>query len=121
MSDDAAPLVRVESRTLRSALSRLRVSAPDSFITKVFDAVGICYDRYVEVGGPAGRLLVAFNTQGISWVMRPGEVDADRVEFETAFRARHGREVRPSEQGPPSLIVALRSGTADHLTFDLRD
>lgn len=111
---------RGAAETVEVALARLRVNAPDSFLTNVLEVVGIAFDRYVMVESPVGPLLVAFNPYGISFVTTAAAMGAKPRPFETVFRERHGRDVLRTDNGPADLARALDGGSPDALTYDLR-
>lgn len=96
-------------------LSALRCPAPAGLVDRVLSSTGPA-DDWVLAEGPAGPLMVAFNSRGISYVLAGQDID----ELGRQVRARLDRSVRPAHAGPPGLRQALRTGRARGLAFDLR-
>jgi O-6-methylguanine DNA methyltransferase len=99
----------------RAELDGLREQAPKRLLRNVMAATEEA-DGYVEIDGPRGPLLVAFNERGISCI----DAAAAGVEgFEEYFIGRFHRGLRPATEAPRGLSRALASGNARHLRFDL--
>ncbi len=83
-----------------------RVRAPAGFHSRVMAAAGLA-DFFAELPSPIGRAFVAWNSRGVSAVMRAESPE----EFEAWFTARIGRALlRESE--PPARLARMG--------FDLR-
>lgn len=101
--------------TLPTALASLRSPAPEGLADRVLAATGPA-DDWVLVDGPAGRLMVAFNAHGISYVL----AGDDEAELARQVRSHLDRNVRRVEKPPAGLVPALRTGRTRALRFDLR-
>ena len=95
------------------------VRAPDTMLPAVLDRAGVG-DAYGQLDTPIGPAFVAYNAQGISVVM----LRASALEFEQAFRARFGRQIRRVKEIPPALVRHLtrhlQGSGRSALRFDLR-
>jgi O-6-methylguanine DNA methyltransferase len=94
------------------------VRAPAGFAARVLRSVGLG-DRFAPLESPLGRVYVAWNSHGISAVIRA----AGEAGFKREFEALNGRSVERSREIPPALARALESGSAAEarrLTYDLR-
>jgi O-6-methylguanine DNA methyltransferase len=96
-------------------LTRLRSAVPDGLVDRVLASTGPA-DDWVPVDGPAGPLMVAFNSHGISYVL----AGDDETELARQVRARLDRGVRRASAPPAGLVPALRTGRTRGLRFDLR-
>ena len=96
-------------------LTLLRSPAPPGLVDRVLAATGPA-DDWVLVDGPAGPLMVAFNTHGISYVL----AGSDEAELARQVRVRLDRGVRRVQKPPAGLVPALRTGRTRGLRFDLR-
>jgi O-6-methylguanine DNA methyltransferase len=96
-------------------LTLLRATAPGGLADRVLAATGPA-DDWVLADGPAGPLMVAFNSHGISYVL----AGDDEVELARQVRTRLDRGVRRTTKPPAGLLPALRSGRTRGLRFDLR-
>jgi hypothetical protein len=97
----------------RAELEGLREQAPKRLLRNVVAATEEA-DGYVEIEGPRGPLLVAFNERGISCI----DAAAAGVEgFEEYFVGRFHRGLRPATEAPRGLARALASGNARHHVF----
>ncbi len=98
--------------TYNELLSDLRalgdVRAPGSLLNSVLDELELG-DRYTILESPLGPVFVAWNTRGVSAVMKT----ATAAEFEARFRERFGRSVRRAPDGAtrPDVQFDLRSVT----------
>ncbi len=82
--------------SLVSALPHLFVHAPATLGPAALVGAGLA-DRYAEVPSPLGRVVVAWNGRGISWIDRAGNDDAFRRRFaEHADRPLHRAEALPA-------------------------
>src|SRR5438132_490853 len=88
---------QMTDQQVEAGLRSLRTPAPEGFLNKVHDRIGLG-DAYVRVEGPIGPLFVAFGRDGISLVERADRSDAG--DFEAAFRATFGRPVRRIDRAP---------------------
>ena len=97
----------------RGFLRRLRrvrpASAPATILPTVLSRVGIA-DAYVPLETPIGPVYVAFNSRGVSAVMRADAPD----EFEQRFRDRFGRPVHRVSDAP----AWLRRGVSQYASAD---
>ena len=101
---------------LEDELARLRVPAPEGFVARVLERVGLV-DEYVAADTPIGRLFAAYNPRGVSCV----RVTEDAAAFEEHFRSRFGRPLRPGARPPAGLVRALGTGRSSaRLAVDLR-
>jgi O-6-methylguanine DNA methyltransferase len=96
-------------------LTKLRSAPPAGLIDRVLATTGPV-DDWVLADGPAGPLMVAFNSHGISYVLAGDDPDA----LAHAVRSRLDRGVRRVDKAPAGLLPALRSGRTRGLRFDLR-
>ena len=71
---------------LETRLADLAVAAPVGLAHAAFVEVGLA-DDYAEMDSPLGRILVAWNGRGVSWV----SLAADGADFEERFQADTGR------------------------------
>jgi O-6-methylguanine DNA methyltransferase len=83
------------------------VGAPATILPAVLERLKLG-DVYASIDTPIGPVFVAYNSAGVSAVIRSAEADA----FESAYRARFGRSVRRQS----GLPVALASAVVRHLT-----
>lgn len=111
------------SANLTRGLRRLgAATAPPTLLASVLAATGLArVDTYCELETELGRLFVAYNTAGISAVMRAN----DAREFVAWFSQRLGRTLRAAAEPPAALRRALgerltRTG-AGKLRFDLSE
>jgi O-6-methylguanine DNA methyltransferase len=74
------------------------VQAPPRLLPRVLDALELG-DAYTTLETDLGPVFVAFNTTGVSAVLRADSP----AQFEEAFRARFGRPVRPAADTPRDL------------------
>jgi O-6-methylguanine DNA methyltransferase len=87
------------SRQLLKDLRQLgEVQAPRALLPRVLDALELG-DAYTTLETDLGPVFVAFNSSGVSAVMRADTA----AQFEDAFRARFGRPVRPASETPRNL------------------
>ena len=95
------------------------VAPPPSLHPSVLARLGLG-DAYWTLDTPLGPVFVAYNSVGISAVMRAGAP----ADFEQSFRARFGRPASPALELPESLARAvagaLRGEGRASLRFDLR-
>jgi methylated-DNA-[protein]-cysteine S-methyltransferase len=105
------------SEQLERELSGLRTGAPGGLLRSVMASTADGADRYVEIEGPRGPLLVAFNDRGISCIDAAAQ---GQEAFEEYFVRRFHRGLRPASEPPRGLASALEAGNAKHLEFDLR-
>jgi O-6-methylguanine DNA methyltransferase len=97
-------------------LRELRVGAPERLLRNVMAGTAEA-DGYVEIDGPRGPLLVAFNDRGVSCI----DAAAAGVEaFEEYFVGRFHRGLRPAAEPPRGLAQALATGDGRKLRYDLR-
>lgn len=95
-----------DARAMRAGLRRLRRPAPAGLAENVLRGLGLLGDdRYVQVDGPIGPLLVAFGSTGISLVSRAGDPGA----FEEEFRATFGRPVQRATAAPPRIARLIEA------------
>jgi O-6-methylguanine DNA methyltransferase len=104
---------------LEAGLARLAVRAPKALSGATLVAVGLA-DRYAELPSPIGRIVVAWNGRGISWVDRAGDLGA----FERRFAERVGRPLHPADGVPADLARAVEARLAGNrrirVPLDLR-
>lgn len=104
---------------LEIALAALKSSAPPSVGRGALVAVGLA-DEYAPIDTPLGRVFVAWNGRGVSWVAAGN----DPAAFERTFRAKVGREITPAPGLPPRLREAIRRRLAGdrrvRIALDLR-
>lgn len=110
----------VGARALVADLRRLREArVPGTLLPAVLVECGLG-DTYFTLGTPLGPVYVAHNANGVSAVRRV----ASDGEFETLFRAEHGRPAWRANVPSAPLASALTRALAgtDHpaLRFDLR-
>ena len=87
---------------LAADLLELRTTAPASVGFGALVEAGLA-DRYATLESPLGRVFVAWNGRGVSWVA-PRE---DPATFEARFRARVGRTIAPADALPDRLAGAI--------------
>lgn len=103
--------------TLESALAALAEDPPAGLVDRVTAQLGLV-DTYLTVDSPAGRLRVAFNKSGISFLDAAADQDEDA--FRRAFAARYpGRTLRPAAVAAPAAITNALSGHTNTLSYDL--
>ncbi len=81
-----------------------RVQAPDGLVSAVMARVA--GDQYVRIDGDVWPLWVAFNSDGVSAVMRADS--NDEKAFMTWFQGRFARPLRPATKVPASLTRSRR-------------
>jgi methylated-DNA-[protein]-cysteine S-methyltransferase len=112
----AAPSVSVAAPALRA----LAVDAPPGLVDAVLAGVGLFdEERFVTVSCAAGDLFVAFTAAGFSAVAPVALYDADPERFALERRRETGRPPQHVTSPPAGLLVALRSGKAARLRYDL--
>jgi O-6-methylguanine DNA methyltransferase len=104
---------------LESGLRDLRVPAPPSVGFGALVEAGLA-DRYATIDSPLGRVFVAWNGRGVSWV---GTAE-DGQAFESRFREHVGRPIEPGTALPQRLARAIDRRLAGdrraHIPLDLR-
>lgn len=87
---------------LEMQLATLRASAPPSLAADALVAVGLA-DHYAETDSPLGRVFVAWNGRGVSWVGLAG----DPARFEAELTAHTGRPVSRATALPDKLARSI--------------
>jgi O-6-methylguanine DNA methyltransferase len=87
---------------LEGALRDLRVAAPSSVGLGALVEAGLA-DRYASIETPLGRVFVAWNGRGVSWVTPATRPD----DFEDRFRATVGRDIAAADELPPRLGASI--------------
>lgn len=110
------------TRTITTSdLRRLRVAAPAQLAGAVLGALGLADgdDSYVVLDGPTGALFVVFGAAGIRRVVPVAAVKGGESGLAASHRRDTGRRLVRATRPPAGLVVALRSGQAGSLRFDL--
>jgi O-6-methylguanine DNA methyltransferase len=94
--------IPLTDEALAASLRDLRAVAPPSLGYGALVEAGLA-DRYAPTATPLGRVFVAWNGRGVSWVA-PSE---DRGAFESRFRVRVGREIQAADELPEALRKAI--------------
>jgi O-6-methylguanine DNA methyltransferase len=92
-------------------LRGLRQAAPATLLPATLASAGLV-DRWAEIEGPLGPLVVAWGAQGVTAVERAGDAGA----FELAYAIRHGRAVVRMEPMPVGLERQVRRRLAGQAT-----
>jgi O-6-methylguanine DNA methyltransferase len=104
---------------LETSLGALAVPAPASVALGALLAVGLA-DRYASIDSPLGRVFVAWNGRGVSWV----SAERDPAEFERRFDEHVGRPISQADALPADLERAIRRRLAGdrraRVALDLR-
>ena len=106
----------IDDRDLETAIAALATSAPPRLAPNVQIEVGLA-DRYARFDSPIGPLVVAWNGVGVSAV----EAAPDDGTFESAHRARTGRQAHRTDALPERLAHAIvrRLGGDRRVRIDL--
>ena len=104
-------MTATDDRRLIRALSVLSVPAPPDLMDRIVA-------RWAYVEGPVVDVYVAFGPAGISSVV-PSSSVGNADEFTAAFRHHFGRPLLAADAPPDGVEVALRTGRATELRFDL--
>jgi O-6-methylguanine DNA methyltransferase len=83
-------------------LATLRAAAPAGLAEDVLVETGLA-DRYAATQSPLGRVYIAWNGRGVSWVSTAD----DRSEFEASVSAHTGRPITPAASLPRQLAGAI--------------
>jgi O-6-methylguanine DNA methyltransferase len=92
-------------------LATLREPAPAHLLPQVLARAGLA-DRYATRPSALGPVFVAFTKGGVSLV----DLAGDPTRFETAYRARFGREVVPAASLPATFAAAVDRALAEGRT-----
>lgn len=95
-------LPRYSDDDIAAALHGLRERAPASVGFGALVEAGLA-DRYAPIETPLGRVFVAWNGRGVSWVAPA----IDPGEFEARFEGRVGRDIAPADSLPERLRAAI--------------
>ncbi len=108
-----------ESERLASELAGLRLPAPDGLARRTLILTGLA-DAWAEFDSPLGRVGVAWNGRGISWIDRAD----DPERFVERFIAQVGRPVYRAAEVPARLAAAVAARLAGdrrvRIRLDLR-
>ena len=120
MMKDTGMAQFTENRWLVEHLRDLRdVMAPAALRANTLRLAGLA-DDYIPVATAIGEVFIAYNTTGVSAVMRTATAE----DFEAAFAVRFGRRVVPADERPERLLRILRAWLAGdnraHVAVDLR-
>lgn len=119
MNDQQRPSLTQTRRLLAELRQSTAGAAPPSLLDRVRAALGPA-DAYAPLEAPIGPVYVAYNDQGIAFVLRADEPRA----FERAFRQRFRRPLQAVDALPPALRAAvlarLHGDIATPLPLDLR-
>ena len=105
-------MTEIDDRGLIDALSELSAAAPADLMDRIAA-------RWSYVEGPVEDVYVAFTAEGISSVV-PASTVPGAAGFAAEFARTFGRPLLPADRPPEGVQVALRSGSATGLRFDLR-
>lgn len=119
MNDQQQPTLRPARRLVAALRQNPAAAAPPGLLAGIQAALGPA-DAYAPLDAPIGTVYVAYNAQGIAFVLRADEPRA----FERAFRRRFRRPLQAVDALPPALHAAvlarLHGEGASPLPLDLR-
>lgn len=109
-------------RMLVRALHDLRaVEPPASLLPSVLRATGLA-DSYLSLETPVGTVFVAWNTQGITAVLRRDDATTFTEDFARQFQRRAvAADAKTASMLRPALEAAIRGERKPPLAFDLRN
>jgi O-6-methylguanine DNA methyltransferase len=91
-----------QTADLMNQLANLGATAPESVTAGALVELGLA-DRYAETSSPLGRIFVAWNGRGVSWV----GAATDPADFEARASAHTGRPISRAATLPPRLARAI--------------